>query len=138
VQVRFRWNRVRNEDYLFIPVLDRRILDRVDVRPKDDDWMIMARWDVMPALLIALDGSRSVFEMTRTRARRQLERVREVVLPLYQTWMKKKIDQVTAEPRTVRDALRDQLAMQRLEADLHVYTNGRFPIGSPTGNNRKR
>lgn len=131
VELRLQWNRVRNEDYLFIPVLDRRLLDRVDVRPKDDNVQIMAYWDVMPALLAALDGSRSVFEATRTRARRQLERVREVVMPLYQTWAKKKIDAVLTEPTSVRDALKDLLATQRLEADLHVYTNGRFPVGQP-------
>jgi ligand-binding sensor domain-containing protein len=132
VELRFTWNRLRNEDYLFIPVLDRRLLDRVDVRPKDDNWLVLARWDVMPALLVALDGSRSIFETTRARARRQLERVREVVLPLYQTWARKKIDEVTTEPKDVRDAVRDILLRQRLEADLHVYTKGRFPAVAPT------
>lgn len=131
IELRMQWNRIRNEDYLFIPVLDRRLLDRVDVRPTDDRIQIMAWWDVMPAMLVALDGSRSVFESTRTRARRQLERVREVVMPLYQTWAKKKIDAVITEPANVREALRDLLTTQRLEADLHVYTNGRFPVGEP-------
>lgn len=131
VEVRLQWDRLRYEDYLFIPVLDRRLLDEVDVRPRGDVVQVMAYWDVMPALLVALDGSRSVFESTRTRARRQLERVREVVMPLYQTWAKKKIDSVITEPGNVREAIKDLLTTQRLEADLHVYTNGRFPVGDP-------
>jgi len=131
VELRFSWNRLRFEDYLFIPALDRRLLDRVDVRPRGDDWLVLARWDVMPALLVALDGSRSIFETTRARARRQLERVREVVMPLYQTWTKKKIDEVTTEPKDVRAAVRDILMRQQLEADLHVYTQGRFPAVAP-------
>lgn len=131
IELRMQWNRLRNEEYLFIPVFDRRLLDQVDVRPTGDLIQVMAWWDVMPAMLVALDGSRSVFEATRTRARRQLERVREVVMPLYQTWAKKKIDAVITEPADVREALRDLLMTQRLEADLHVYTNGRFPVGEP-------
>lgn len=131
IELRMQWNRLRDEEYLFIPVLDRRLLDQVDVRPTGDIIQVMAWWDVMPAMLVALDGSRSIFEATRTRARRQLERVREVVMPLYQTWAKKKIDAVITEPADVREALRDLLTTQRLEADLHVYTNGRFPVGEP-------
>jgi len=130
VEVSFRMNRTRFEDYTFIPTIDRRILDSVRVEPIDDRWRIMAWWDVMPAMLAAIDGAAPAFESARSRARRQQERVREVVLPIWQAWAKKRIDYVTSEPETTRAALRDLIAIERLEADLHVYTGGRFPAMS--------
>lgn len=128
VELLWRWDRHRNEEFLLIPVLDRRILDSVDVRPIGDDFRIMAYWDVMPAITAALDSSRSVYEGSRVRARRQLERVREVVLPLYQTWASKRVELATAEDLNLREALKAMIAIQRLESDLHVYTGGRFPV----------
>ncbi len=137
VELRFRWDRRRQEDFLQIPILDRRILDSVDVRPIGDEFRIMAYWDVMPAITAALEGTRTVFESSRVRARRQLERVREVVLPLYQTWARKRIDLATAEDIGLREALKEMLAIQRLESDLHVYTGGRFPIAGTTSKKLK-
>lgn len=130
VEVTFRMNRTRWEDYTFIPTIDRRILDAVRVEPIDDQWRIMASWDVMPAMLSAIEGASPRVESARSRARRQQERVREVVLPLWQSWAKKRIDYVTSEPESARAALRDLIALARLEADLHVYTGGRFPVMS--------
>lgn len=130
VEVTFRMNRTRWEDYTFIPTIDRRILDAVEVEPIDDQWRIMAWWDVMPAMLAAIEGAAPAFESARSRARRHQERVREVVLPLWQSWAKKRIDYVTSEPESARVALRDLIALARLEADLHVYTGGRFPVMS--------
>jgi len=128
IELSWRWVRERQEDFVAIPLLNRRVLDAVEVRPVSDDFRIMAYWDVMPAITAALETSTTVYETSRVRARRQLERVREVVLPLYQTWARKRIDLATAEEIELRDALKEILAIQRLEADLHVYTGGHFPI----------
>jgi hypothetical protein len=129
VEVRLQWNRVRDEDYLFIAALERRLLDAVDVTPRDDGVVVLAWWDVMPALTAALEGSEPVLEATRIRARRELERVREVVMPLYQVWAKKKVDVAARERGDMRAMAKELLSLQQLEADLHVYTNGRFPLG---------
>lgn len=128
VELRWRWVRQREEELLQVPILDRRILDAVEVRPTDDEFRIMAYWDVMPAITAALEGSRSVFEQSRVRARRELERVREVVMPVYHAWARKRIDLAASEELGLREALREILMIQRLEADLHVYTDGRFPV----------
>lgn len=132
VELRWRWDRRRQEEYLNIPALGRRLLDAAEVRPIGDELRVMAYWDVMPAITAALEGSRSVFEASRIRARRELERVREVVMPLYQTWARKRIELAVAEGLSTRDVIRETLAVERLESDLHVYTGGRFPIGGGT------
>jgi len=137
VELLWRWDRHRYEEFLLIPILDRRILDSVDVRPVGDDFRIMAYWDLMPAITAALDSSRSVYESSRVRARRQLEQVREVVLPLYQTWASKRVELATTEDLSLRDAIKAMLAIQRLESDLHVYTGGHFPIAGTSPNNSK-
>jgi hypothetical protein len=135
VQLRWRWNRMRNEDYQYIPTIDTRILDAVQVRPRDDDFLVLAVWDLMPALTVALEGTRTNLETTRIRARKQLDQVRDVVLPIYQNWARKRIELATASgERTVRETVKDLLTLQRLEADLHVYTGGRFPIDGATKN----
>ncbi|MFO0744707.1 MAG: hypothetical protein U1F43_03400 [Myxococcota bacterium] len=129
VEVTFQAYRQRDEDFTLIPTIDRRILDAVEVKPIDDQFRIMANWDVMPVLLAAVNGGNAQSEGTRSRARKQQERVREVVLPLWQNWAKKRIEYVTTAHESVKDAARDLLALARLEADLHVYTGGRFPVG---------
>jgi hypothetical protein len=129
VELTLQAYRSRDEDYLFIPAVERRILDAVEVKPLDDQFRIMAWWDVMPAMLAAVEGASPRVEAARVRARKQQERVREVILPLWQTWAKKRMDYETSEPESTRLALRELLALARLEADLHVYTGGRFPIG---------
>jgi len=135
VFLQYRTNRVRNEDYVTIDVLDRQILDAVEVKPQDDEFRIEARWDLMPALLAAINGSEARVASTRGRARKQQERVREVVLPLWQTWAKKRMEYETNEPASTREALRDLLTLAKLEADLHVYTGGRFPVGGAKSKN---
>lgn len=129
VELTLRAFRQRNEDFTFIPDVDRRILDAVEVRPVDDQFRIMATWNVLPAMLAAIEGSNPRIEAARSRARKEQERVREVVLPLWQTWAKKRMEYVSTQPESVRDAMRSLLGLARLEADLHVYTGGRFPVG---------
>lgn len=128
VELRWRWDRRRAEDFIGVPTLDEHVLDAVGVRPVGDDFRIMVYWDVMPAIVASLETAEPIYETSRIRARRQLERVREVVMPLYQTWAKKRIDFAASEELSLRDALRDLLAIQRLESDLRVYTEGRFPV----------
>lgn len=128
VELRWRWDRRRAEDFIGIPSLNERVLDAVGVRPVGDDFRFMLYWDVMPAIVASLETAEPIYETSRIRARRQLERVREVVMPLYQTWAKKRIDFAATEELSLRDALRDLLAIQRLESDLRVYTDGRFPV----------
>jgi len=128
VELTFRWNRQRQEDRLLIPVLDRRLLDAVEVRPIDDDFRVIAYWDLMPAITAALESTRGTYESSRIRARKSLDRVREVVMPIYQAWAKKRIDLAAAEDLTLASAVKEMLAIQRLEADLHVYTDGHFPV----------
>jgi len=138
VELRWRWDRRRQEDFLEIPVLGRRLLDSAEVRPIGDEFRVMAYWDVMPAITAALEGTRSVFEASRIRARRELERVREVVMPLYQTWARKRIELAVAEGLSTRNVIRETLAVERLESDLHVYTGGRFPVGDTSKLNKKK
>jgi hypothetical protein len=129
VTMRMTWNRLRDEDYLFVAGLGRRVLDQVDVTPEDDALVVLAMWDIMPALTVAVDGSEPVLEATRIRARQELERVREVIMPLYQAWAKKKVDLVARESGNLKAMVKEMLGVQQLEADLHVYTHGRFPVG---------
>ena len=128
VEIRWRWDRRRAEDFIGVPQLDGRVLDAVGVRPVGDDFRFMVYWNVMPAIVASLETAEPIYETSRIRARRQLERVREVVMPLYQTWAKKRIDFAASEELSLREALRDLLAIQRLESDLRVYTEGRFPV----------
>ena len=138
VELRGRWDRRRQEDFLLIPILDRRLLDAAEVRPIGDELRIMAYWDIMPAITAALEGTRSVFESSRIRARRELERVREVIMPLYQTWARKRIELAVAEGLSTSDLIKETLALERLESDLHVYTGGRFPVGGTPKQPKKK
>lgn len=128
VQVHFLLNRRRYENLLFIPVLERRILDQVRVVPDYEQFRVEARWDLMPALLVALGGTDSQVRALELAAIRASERVRDTVNPLYQAWVRKRIDLVAGQFRSPRDAVRELLTVQQLEADLYVYTAGRFPI----------
>jgi len=118
----------RTEEFLFIPAIGRRILDEVEVKPIDDEIRVELRWDLMPALLLALEGTDAAIRATEVAARRGQARVRDTVGPLYQTWMRKRIDLVATEFRSTRDAVRELISIQQLEADLYVYTAGHFPI----------
>ncbi len=128
VSLLYRTNQARDEDALYIPVLDRRILDAVQVRPEDDLLRIDARWNLMPALYVALNGTSSRIRSARTRARRAQARVRDTVAPLYQTWAKKRINLMATEFDNPREVVREMLSVQQIEADLYVYTDGKFPI----------
>ncbi|TNF38347.1 MAG: hypothetical protein EP329_00655 [Deltaproteobacteria bacterium] len=118
----------RVEEYLFIPAVGRRILDAVEVQPVNDEIRVELRWDLMPALMLALEGTDPAIRAAEIAARRGQKRVRDTVGPLYQTWMKKRIDLVATEFTSTRDAVSELLAIEQLEADLHVYTAGKFPI----------
>ena len=128
VYVRFITAQQRVEERLYIPVVDRRILDAVGVVPTDTDFRVEARWDLMPAFLLAADGSDPALRAAETAALKGQVKVRDTVGPLYQAWVTKRIDLVATEFATVADAARELLAVQQIEADLHVYTAGRFPI----------
>ena len=133
VYLRVISTQVRDEDHLFISALGRRVLNGVEVVPIKDEFRIEARWNLMPALLLALEGTDPVVRSAQTSARRSQTKVRDTVGPLYQTWMKKRIDLVATEFRSTRAAVHELLAVQQLEADLHVYTAGHFPIIGVTG-----
>ncbi len=128
VYLRWQVNRARDEESLYIPALDRRILDAVEVWPKDDLLRVEARWNLMPAIYLALNGSSPRIRSARSRARRAQARVRDAVAPLYQTWANKRIRLLATEYESTREVARELLAVQRLEADLYVYTGGKFPI----------
>ncbi|MFT7579766.1 MAG: hypothetical protein ACI9MR_001432 [Myxococcota bacterium] len=127
VRLRYRLDRAREENFLFIPAVGRRILDEVAVTPEDDQFRIEARWNLMPALMMTLETSPSL-RSARSRARRAQGRIRSTVLPLYNTWLQRRVKLVASEYTSVREAVRDLLAIQQMEADLHVYTDGSFPI----------
>ena len=125
---RFISARKRVEDFQFIPAIGRRILEGVEVQPLNDEIRFELRWDLMPALLLALDGTDATVRAAGISARRGQAKVRNTVGPLYQTWVKKRVDLVATDFRSTRDAARELLAIQQLEADLYVYTAGNFPI----------
>jgi hypothetical protein len=120
--------RKRVEDFQFIPAIGRRILDGVEVQPLNDEIRFEFRWDLMPAVLLALEGTDPAVRAAELSARRGQTKVRNTVGPLYQTWVKKRVDLVATEFRSTRDAARELLTIQQLEADLYVYTAGNFPI----------
>jgi hypothetical protein len=131
VEIFFRARQQRDEDRLFIPSIDLRILDAVEVAPRDTQFRIMARWDVMPIIVAAIEPTRSTYETSRNRARKAQRAIHDRIIPLWESWARKRVDMVTHEPKTVRDAVRDMLQLGQLEADLHALTGGRFPYDEP-------
>lgn len=131
VEIYFRASQQRDEDRLFIPSIDLRILDAVEVLPRDTQFRIMARWDIMPIIVAAIEPTRSTYETSRNRARKAQRAIRDRIIPLWESWARKRVDMVTREPKTVRDAVRDMLQLAQLEADLHALTGGRFPFEEP-------
>lgn len=127
----FRWNRRRIEDSLFIEALDRRILDEVRVIPEDDYFLVEARWDLAPAIY-ALAETQSGVRSFRGRALKAMESVRETVGPLYQTWLKRRLELAGTHYDSVREYVRDYISVQAAEADLYVYTHGSFPVTGVT------
>lgn len=131
VEIFFRASQQRDEDRLFIPSIDLRILDAVEVLPRDTQFRIMARWDIMPIIVAAIEPTRSGYETSRNRARKAQRALHDRIVPLWESWARKRVDMVTHEPKTVRDAVRDVLQLGQLEADLHALTGGRFPYEEP-------
>ena len=131
VEIFFRASQQRDEDRLFIPSIDLRILDAVEVLPRDTQFRIMARWDIMPIIVAAIGPTRSAYETSRNRARKAQRALHDRIVPLWESWARKRVDMVTHEPKTVRDAVRDVLQLGQLEADLHALTGGRFPYEEP-------
>jgi len=128
VWVLYRYQQLRDERHLFIPAVDRRILDSVRVWPGDSVLQMEARWDLMPALMLAFGATDPTLHTMRQRARQDMRRVRSTVAPLYQTWATRRINLIASEYTDVRALVRDMLAIEQMEADLHVYTDGRFPM----------
>ncbi len=123
----FRWDRRREEESLFIEALGRRILDDVRVIPEDDYFLVEARWDLAPALYM-LAETQSGVRSFRGRALKAMESVRETVGPLYQTWLKRRLELAGTHYDSVREYVRDYIGVQAAEADLYVYTHGAFPV----------
>jgi len=132
VYLRYLTAQRRQEEFLFIPAVGRRILDAVEVFPTNDEFRIEARWDIMPALMLAAEGTDPTIRAAETAALKGQAKVRDTVGPLYQAWMKKRIDLVASTYHDVGEAARELLAVQQIEADLFVYTGGRFPIAGVT------
>ncbi|MCA8978413.1 MAG: hypothetical protein KDC14_00190, partial [Planctomycetes bacterium] len=130
VTVTFRTTQNRYEDRLLVPALNERILSAVRVIPTNEVFRIEARWDLMPALIAAFSATDTQVFDIENRARTAQARVRQTVGPLYESWVTKRIELAATEHPDTLALVKEILTLEQMEADLHVYTDGRFPIGT--------
>ena len=124
----------RLERGLVVPELDRTVLSEVRIAPYDEEFRVVATWDLFPVMWAMLDldtpyGGRSLVAELQ-RVLRDREAVRERVVPLYNRWTEQRTLAQAAEPTDVAAALRQRLALHHTEADLHVLTGGVFALGT--------
>jgi|GEM_PF-3283831 len=142
-----RYERVfdREEDRVLIPQLDRFVLDQVNVVPFDENLQFQFVWDLSPLIFWAPDvwtpppRARSDvpvvnMDTTPSMALRQLvhqavqerRRTNKRLIPLYNEWVNAKVRAIARPPKDLKRAIREQLRLEHLEADLTAYTNGWF------------
>ena len=98
--------------------------------PTNEVFRIEARWDLMPALIAAFSATDTQVFDIENRARTAQARVRQTVGPLYESWVTKRIELAATEHPDTLALVKEILTLEQMEADLHVYTDGRFPIGT--------
>jgi len=130
VQLWYQNRAERFEARPYIPTLDRRVLDEVRVVPAYDEFKVMVIWDLGAAFLalgahdgLGDAGTRALVRAA-TLARRDVQRR---VVPLYNEWRAAQVRQAATSPPSLRAAIRDQLKLEHLEADLYAMTGGWFP-----------
>lgn len=130
VQLWYQNRAERFEARPFIPTLGRQILDEVHVVPSYNEFKVMVIWDLGAAFLAvgAHDGLGDAGTRAVVRAAILARRdVRERVVPLYNEWRAAQVRQAATAPPSVRAAIRDQLKLEHMEADLYAITDGWFP-----------
>ncbi len=129
VQLRVREVRMRDESRPFALVLGSRITQEVRIVPLRDEVRIEAEWDLYPALtaLMGLEPEGGL-EFTREydRRRRARERLRESLAPLYNEWLRLRVLASVSASAEGRQAVRERLILEQLEADLYAITGGWF------------
>jgi hypothetical protein len=140
VNLLYQIRRERYEGSPFIPPLGRFIIDDVRVVPAYEDLRITATWDLAAIVFgwIAGNALDDAPVLARVRqAQRDRKQIVERVLPLYNEWVTRQLERKATEPQTVRQAIREQLQLELVEADLVVHTDGWFPrtvgAGASTG-----
>jgi hypothetical protein len=109
------------------------LVDEVSVAPRNGEIRVILRWDLTPALWPT--GTRSAaVEAEELRLARGREAVRRTVLPAFAAWRIARSEARDGAYPNPLAALSAEIERQRLEADLFVYTNGRFnPESIPGG-----
>ena len=106
------------------------IIDEVRVFPLDDEFRVMATWELFPVLFPMLErGGGSIDSTVQTELKRIYRaqmRLRRELIPKYHAWVRNRAIMASTTPRNVRTAVRDILLSQQLEADLSVFTEGWF------------
>ena len=122
--------RRRVEWLSLLPTLDTYVFDQVRVLPVDDEFRVVAYWELFPPLYALLDrgeGSQdSGFNQELKRSYSHTERLRRRTSPLYAAWLRALVQVKTSTPKNMRRALRERLELRRLSADLDALTGGHF------------
>ncbi len=130
VQLWYQNRAERVESRPYIPTLDRQVLDEVRVVPAYDEFKVLVVWDLGAAFLAlgAHDGLGDAGTRATVRAAILARRdVRRRVVPLYNEWRAAQVRHAATAPPSVRAAIKDQLRLEHLEADLYAMTGGWFP-----------
>jgi hypothetical protein len=113
-----------------LPSLGSHVIDEVRILPVDDEFRLIANWEVLPALFALLGrgglDSVDIFNEQVKRSYRDVERIRRRVTPIYGAWLKAAIQFRTSRPANLRQAATARLALEQLSADLHALTGGWF------------
>ncbi len=122
--------RRRVEWLSFLPTLGTYVIDEVRVLPVDDEFRVIAHWELFPPLFALLDrgigGQDSGFSEEVKRSYLHTERLRRRTSPLYAAWIQALVKVKTSTPNNIRRALRERLELRRLSADLDAITGGHF------------
>lgn len=122
--------RRRVEWLSFLPTLNTNVIDEVRILPLDDEFRVVAYWELSPPIFALLDrgeGSQaSGFNEALKRSYTHTERLRRRTSPIYAAWLQALVKVRTSSPKNIRRALRERLELQRLSADLDALTGGHF------------
>lgn len=142
-----RYERVleRDEDRVFVPPLAREVLDQVRVVPFEENLQVQFVWDLSPLVFWAPEAwtpppqARSDvpvanIDTTPSMAIRrwihwavqERRRTNKRVIPVYNEWVNARVRSVGRPATSLKQAIREELRLQHLEADLFAYTNGWF------------
>ncbi len=150
--VRYEHVVMRDEDRVFVPELDRFALDTVRVVPAQDTVQLQFVWDLSPLVFWApevwtppsrerSDVPVSNLDTTPSMALRrwvhaainERRRTNAKVIPLYNEWVNAKVAAGARLAADVKRAVRDELRLQHLEAELFAVTGGWFQLTPQQG-----